>query len=328
MISFVIPAYNEQESIERLHAEIDAVAREAKWDIELIFVDDGSTDGTWNVIEVLAARDARVRALRFRRNFGKASALDAGFREARGEFIVTLDADLQDNPADVPALLDKLNGGYDLAVGWKKRRFDPWHKVIPSRIFNWMIGAVSGVRLHDHNCGLKCYRAEVVREIRVYGEMHRFITLLAHARGFRVTEMEVRHRPRCFGRSKYGARRFVKGLLDLVTVSFLTGFSQRPLHFLGACGLLAFGLGFGGLAYLAGLWSLGYRPIGNRPILFYSLGALLLGAQIISVGILAELIASRLPAGEPDGGRAAGQTAYSIARRIEPTRAAAPDSRA
>jgi len=312
MISIVIPAYNEAESIPRLYQEIDAAASASEWDIEVIFVDDGSSDGTWAAIEALAQRDPRVRAIRFRRNFGKAAALDAGFKEARGDRVVTLDADLQDNPADVPRLLSKLEEGYDLVVGWKRRRYDPWHKVIPSRIFNWMIGVVSGVRLHDHNCGLKCYRAAVVREIRVYGEMHRFITLLADARGFRLTEMEVHHRPRSFGRSKYGAGRFIKGFLDLLTVSFLTGYAERPLHFLGVCGLLALAAGLAGLSYLAGLWALGFRPIGNRPVLIYSAAALLLGAQMLSVGILAELIASRVGGGDRNG-----DSGYSIERRLE-----------
>jgi len=312
MISIVIPAYNEAESIPRLYQEIEAAASASEWDIEVIFVDDGSTDGTWAAIEALAERDPRVRAIRFRRNFGKAAALDAGFKEARGDRVVTLDADLQDNPADVPRLLSKLEEGYDLVVGWKRRRFDPWHKVIPSRVFNWMIGVVSGVRLHDHNCGLKCYRAAVVREIRVYGEMHRFITLLADARGFRLTELEVHHRPRSFGRSKYGAGRFIKGFLDLLTVSFLTGYAERPLHFLGVCGLLALAVGLAGLSYLAGLWALGFRPIGNRPVLIYSVAALLLGAQMLSVGILAELIASRVGGGDRNG-----DSGYSIERRLE-----------
>jgi glycosyltransferase involved in cell wall biosynthesis len=312
MISIVIPAYNEAESIPRLYEEIEATASASEWDIEVIFVDDGSSDGTWAAIEALAERDPRVRAIRFRRNFGKAAALDAGFKEARGDRVVTLDADLQDNPADVPRLLGKLEEGYDLVVGWKRRRFDPWHKVIPSRVFNWMIGMVSEVRLHDHNCGLKCYRAAVVREIRVYGEMHRFITLLADARGFRVTEMEVHHRPRSFGRSKYGAGRFIKGFLDLLTVSFLTGYAERPLHFLGVCGLLALAVGLAGLSYLAGLWALGFRPIGNRPVLIYSVAALLLGAQMLSVGILAELIASRVGGGDRNG-----DSGYSIERRLQ-----------
>jgi glycosyltransferase involved in cell wall biosynthesis len=294
MISIVIPACNEEENIPPLYEEIDSVCRSSSLPAEIIFIDDGSTDATWSEIRKLAERDRRVRGVRFRRNFGKAAALDAGFREARGEFVVTLDADLQDNPGDVPRLIEKLNEGYDLVVGWKKRRHDPWHKVLPSRIFNWMIGVVSGVKLHDHNCGLKCCRAEVLREISLYGEMHRFITLLAEARGFKLAEMEVRHRPRIHGQSKYGARRFVKGFLDLVTVSFLTGFSQRPLHFLGVFGLAAFVAGVAGLAYLAGSWSLGYRPIGTRPALLYSVASLLLGAQMIAVGILAELITSRL----------------------------------
>jgi glycosyltransferase involved in cell wall biosynthesis len=312
MISIVIPAYNEAESIPRLYQEIEAAASASEWDMEVIFVDDGSSDGTWAAIEALAERDPRVRAIRFRRNFGKAAALDAGFKEARGDRVVTLDADLQDNPADVPRLLSKLEEGYDLVVGWKRRRFDPWHKVIPSRVFNWMIGVVSGVCLHDHNCGLKCYRAAVVREIRLYGEMHRFITLLADARGFRVTEMEVHHRPRSFGRSKYGAGRFIKGFLDLLTVSFLTGYAERPLHFLGVCGLLALAAGLAGLSYLAGLWTLGFRPIGNRPVLIYSVAALLLGAQMLSVGILAELIASRVGGGDRNG-----DSGYSIERRLQ-----------
>jgi glycosyltransferase involved in cell wall biosynthesis len=312
MISIIIPAYNEAESIPRLYQEIEATASASEWDMEVIFVDDGSSDGTWAAIEALAERDPRVRAIRFRRNFGKAAALDAGFKEARGDRVVTLDADLQDNPADVPSLLSRLEEGYDLVVGWKRRRFDPWHKVIPSRVFNWMIGVVSGVRLHDHNCGLKCYRAAVVREIRLYGEMHRFITLLADARGFRVTEMEVHHRPRSFGRSKYGAGRFIKGFLDLLTVSFLTGYAERPLHFLGVCGLLALAAGLAGLSYLAGLWTLGFRPIGNRPVLIYSVAALLLGAQMLSVGILAELIASRVGGGDRNG-----DSGYSIERRLQ-----------
>jgi len=310
MISLVVPAYNEEETIKRLFAEIDEMARGCRLDVEVIFIDDGSSDGTWQHIEELAASDRRVRGIRFRRNFGKADALDAGFREAAGDVVVTLDADLQDDPAEIPRLIEKLDEGFDVVVGWKRKRHDPWHKVLPSRVFNWMVSLASGVKLHDHNCGLKCYRAEVVREIKVYGEMHRFITLLAHARGFRLVEIEVRHRPRRFGKSKYGARRFIKGLLDLLTVSFLVRFSERPLHFLGIFGLLAFAGGFAGLAYLAGLWVAGVRPIGTRPVLFYSIASLLLGAQMLAVGILAELVASRR-AGVLGGA----QTRYSIARR-------------
>ena len=275
----------------------------------MIIVDDGSKDGSWNEVTQLARRDPRVQGIRFRRNFGKAAALSAGFACVHGDFVVTLDADLQDNPAEIPGLIRQLQAGFDLVNGWKRRRFDPWHKVIPSRIFNWMIRLATGLKLHDHNCGLKGYRVEVVREIRIYGELHRFITLLAHARGFRVTEMEVQHRPRIHGQSNYGVERFVKGLLDLLTVRVLTLFGERPLHFLGGTGLIAFAVGFLGLAYLAWLWVTGHRPIGNRPVLIYSAASLLLGAQMMSAGILAELIVSRL-GGESDSSRS-----YSIAER-------------
>jgi len=310
MISIVIPVLNEELNLAPLHREIDEVLRSAGLQAELIIVDDGSKDGSWNEVTQLARRDARVQGIRFRRNFGKAAALSAGFACVRGDFVVTLDADLQDNPAEIPGLIRQLEAGFDLVNGWKRRRFDPWHKVIPSRIFNWMIRLASGLKLHDHNCGLKGYRVEVVREIRIYGELHRFITLLAHAKGFRVTEMEVQHRPRIHGESNYGVERFVKGLLDLLTVRVLTMFGERPLHFLGGTGLIAFAVGFLGLAYLAWLWVTGHRPIGTRPVLIYSAASLLLGAQMMSAGILAELIVSRL-GGESDPGRS-----YSIAERI------------
>ena len=310
MISIVIPVLNEALNLAPLHREIDEVLRNAGLQAEMIIVDDGSMDGSWNEVTHLARRDPRVQGIRFRRNFGKAAALSAGFACVRGDFVVTLDADLQDNPAEIPGLIRQLEAGFDLVNGWKRRRFDPWHKVIPSRIFNWMIRMASGLKLHDHNCGLKGYRIEVVREIRIYGELHRFITLLAHAKGFRVTEMEVQHRPRIHGQSNYGVERFVKGLLDLLTVRVLTMFGERPLHFLGGTGLIAFAAGFLGLAYLAWLWVTGHRPIGTRPVLIYSAASLLLGAQMMSAGILAELIVSRL-GGEGDPGRS-----YSIAERI------------
>jgi glycosyltransferase involved in cell wall biosynthesis len=310
MISIVIPVLNEEMNLAPLHREIDEVLRSVGFQAEMIIVDDGSKDGSWNEVTQLARRDPRVRGIRFRRNFGKAAALSAGFASVRGDFVVTLDADLQDNPAEIPGLIRQLEAGFDLVNGWKRRRFDPWHKVIPSRIFNWMIRLASGLKLHDHNCGLKGYRIEVVREIRIYGELHRFITLLAHARGFRVTEMEVQHRPRIHGQSNYGVERFVKGLLDLLTVRVLTIFGERPLHFLGGTGLIAFAAGFLGLAYLAWLWFTGHRPIGTRPVLMYSAASLLLGAQMMSAGILAELIVSRL------SGEGGFRRSYSIAERI------------
>ncbi|MSO22570.1 MAG: glycosyltransferase [Acidobacteria bacterium] len=311
MISIVIPVLNEEQNLAPLHREIDEVLRSAGLQAEVIIVDDGSKDGSWNEVTQLARRDPRVQGIRFRRNFGKAAALSAGFACVRGEFVVTLDADLQDNPSEIPGLIRQLETGFDLVNGWKRRRFDPWHKVIPSRIFNWMIRLAGGLKLHDHNCGLKGYRVEVVREIRIYGELHRFITLLAHARGFRVTEMEVEHRPRIHGQSHYGMYRFVKGLLDLFTVRVLTLFGERPLHFLGAAGLVAFAVGFLGLSYLAWLWVTGHRPIGTRPVLIYSAASLLLGAQMMSAGILAELIVARMGGESGDPGRS-----YSIAERI------------
>jgi glycosyltransferase involved in cell wall biosynthesis len=297
VLSLVVPVYNEMESLGPLYAEIAAVRQQAELDLEVIFVDDGSTDGSWQRIRDLADAHENVRGLRFRRNFGKAAALTAGFRRAQGDLILTLDADLQDDPAEMPRFLKKLAEGYDVVSGWKRVRHDPWHKVFPSRVFNALVSWLTGVRLHDHNCGMKCYRAEVFREIRLYGELHRFIPVLAAARGFRVGEIEINHRPRRFGRSKYGVRRFVKGLLDLVTVKFLTGFGQRPQHLLGSIGLVSFLLGAFGMLYLAFTWVVHWfnselfpQPLHERPLLLYSVAALLLGAQMMSMGLLAELI--------------------------------------
>jgi glycosyltransferase involved in cell wall biosynthesis len=298
VLSLVIPVYNERDSLGPLYAEIATMRQEAGLDLEVIFVDDGSTDGSWELIRELAAAHEKVHGIRFRRNFGKAAALTAGFRRARGELILTLDADLQDDPAEAPRFLKKLAEGYDVVSGWKRIRRDPWHKVFPSRVFNALVSWLTGVRLHDHNCGMKCYRAKVFHEIRLYGELHRFIPVLAAARGFRVGEMEINHRPRRFGRSKYGVRRFIKGLLDLVTVKFLTGFGQRPQHLLGSIGLVSFLLGALGMIYLAITWvihnlwdeTLFPQPLHERPLLLYSVAALLLGAQMMSIGLIAELI--------------------------------------
>ena len=296
-VSIVIPVLNEAESLRELHAQIDAVARQHSLDLELLFIDDGSQDASWSVLKELAAADSRVQAIRFRRNFGKAAALTAGFRAALSPLILMMDADLQDDPAELPRMLARLDEGFDVVNGWKERRLDPWHKVYPSRVFNWMINCLTGLSLHDHNCGLKLFRAEVVREIRLYGELHRFIAVLAHARGFRVTELAVTHRPRKHGHSKYGLRRFRRGFLDLLTVAFLTGYGQRPQHMLGTVGLTCFGVGLLGLGYLAVLWLLmnvlhvlPVSPIGSRPLLIYSVVATVLGAQAISLGLLAELI--------------------------------------
>jgi len=302
MLSAVIPVLNEVDSLAALHGELAAVARQYGYDLEILFVDDGSTDGSWEQIEQLAAADVRVRGIRFRRNFGKAAALSAGFAAARGEIVFTLDADLQDDPREIPRFLAELETGLDCVSGWKQLRHDPWHKVGPSRVFNWLVGRLTGVVLHDHNCGFKCYRREIFDEVRLYGELHRFVPVLAAARGWKVGEIVVHHRARQFGRSKYGVARIVKGFLDLLTVYFLTGFEQRPQHLLGTCGIAAFGIGLVGLAYLTLTWLLvnlaswnerfshwQFQPLHERPALLYSVAMLLLGAQFISVGFLAEL---------------------------------------
>ncbi len=297
MLTAVIPVFNEVESLPRLFAELSDVAKAENYDLEVIFVDDGSTDGSWDEIERLSALDSCVKGIRFRRNFGKAAALSAGFDAAQGELIFTLDADLQDDPQEIPRFLAKMEAdGLDCVSGWKQVRHDPWHKVGPSRVFNWLVGYLTGVRLHDHNCGFKCYRREIFDEVRLYGELHRFVPVLAAARGWKVGEIVVNHRARKFGRSKYGVTRIVKGFLDLLTVYFLTGFDQRPQHLLGTLGIISFLLGFLGLFYLAIYWVIdksvpawNLPDLHERPAMIYSMGALLLGAQFISIGFLAEL---------------------------------------
>ena len=291
-ISVVVPVHNEMESLAALHGELAAV-----FDVgghgpaEFLFIDDGSRDGSWQVLADLAGKDPRVGAIRFRRNFGKAAALVAGFQAARGEVVFTMDGDLQDDPAEVPRFLDELKNGHDVVSGWKKTRHDPWHKVYPSRVFNWMVSAMTGCHLHDHNCGFKLYRRAVLEEVGIYGELHRFIPVLAHARGFRVGEVVVQHRPRKFGQSKYGVMRMLKGFLDLLTVRFLTRFSQRPLHVLGGIGLVLLAIGGLIMLSLAIAWlDPANRPIGNRPLLFYSGVLVSIGIQLLSLGILAELV--------------------------------------
>ncbi len=314
MISVVVPVYNEEESLSALHRELDAAFAKLGAEVEFLFVDDGSRDGSWRAVADLAARDPRVRAIRFRRNFGKASALTAGFQAARGDRVFTLDADLQDDPAEIPRFLERIDSGLDVVSGWKRTRHDPWHKVYPSRVFNALVSHLTGCRLHDHNCGFKAYRAEVLREVGIYGELHRFVPALAYAKGFRVGEIEVNHRPREFGKSKYGFTRFLKGLLDLFTVVFLTRFRQRPLHVIGASGLILSTVGVAGMLYLAFVWFANFwqadpHPIGTRPLLFYSMALLLVGAQLFSLGFLAELVTSY-------GIRA--DDTYSIAETIRP----------
>lgn len=302
-LSFVIPCYNESESLPQLHEELHRVCAANGYTAQIVFVDDGSTDASWETIGRLAETDPEIEAIRFRRNFGKAAALDAGFAAATGEIVFTLDADLQDDPKEIPRFLAKLDEGFDVVSGWKQTRHDPWHKVIPSRFFNALVSALTGVALHDHNCGFKCYRREIFDEVQLYGELHRFVPVLAAARGWKVSEIVVEHRARQFGKSKYGVRRFVKGFLDLLTVYMLTSFNQRPQHLLGTIGLIAFLLGSLASVFLAGTWvvsnvfDLGWEPLHQRPAVIYSIGLMLLGSQFLLAGFLAELMTANFRRG-------------------------------
>lgn len=296
-LSIVIPVHNEEESLPQLTRELEAVATENDYRLEIVLIDDGSTDGSWEEIERLAREVDGLRGIRFRRNFGKAAALNAGFSVASHDIVFTLDGDLQDDPKEIPQFLEKLESGFDVVSGWKKRRHDPWHKVGPSRVFNWMVGKLTGVRLHDHNCGFKCYRKAVVEGVDLYGELHRFVPVLAAAKGWKVGELVVQHRARQYGHSKYGVWRIVKGFLDLTTVFFLTGYSNRPQHFLGAIGLGCFFAGGIGLSVLTLAWVLSrmfeaFSPVHlhERAIFFYSLAGIVIGAQLMTIGIIAEMI--------------------------------------
>jgi len=294
-ISVIVPVFDEAESLKELTDRLVAVLNGVVGsDFEILFVDDGSRDRSWEEIREQNRKYPRiVRGLRHRRNFGKAAALANGFSSARGKIIVTMDADLQDQPEEIPKFLEALERGSDLVSGWKQRRQDPVDKTLPSRIFNFMVRAVSGLRLHDVNCGFKAYRARVAKSIRLYGEMHRFIPILAHADGYKVVEIAVEHQPRLHGRSKYGASRMVKGLLDLLTIIVLTRYLRRPAHFFGGLGLLVGGVGIGILSYLSIGWFLGFKGIGTRPLFFFGILGTLLSAQLISIGLIAELILHR-----------------------------------
>lgn len=296
LLSIVIPVYNEAQSLDELLSQIAAVAEREQYQNSILLVDDGSSDGSWGVIKRLAEQHSHIRGLKLRRNFGKAAALAAAFERVEGDFVITMDADLQDDPNEIPHLLAKLHEGYDVVSGWKQVRHDPWHKVLPSRLFNGMISSLTGVRLHDHNCGLKAYRRAVLDEVQLYGEMHRFVPVLAASKGFRVAEIVIQHHPRKHGVSKYGFERFIKGFLDLLTVYFLTGYGNRPQHLLGTIGLASFGTGFVGLLILTALWVISRLTamddvhLHSKAIFYYCIVALLLGVQLITMGFLAELI--------------------------------------
>lgn len=286
-ISVVIPLFNEAESLPELHRQLTAALSAFGRTYELLFIDDGSRDESPAVLRQLAAADARVRVLSFRRNFGKSAGLATGFRAARSQYVISMDADLQDDPAEIPALIAKLEAGFDLVSGWKKKRFDPLSKTIPSKLFNAVTSLLSGIRLHDFNCGLKAYRREVVKELPVYGELHRFLPVLAFKLGYRIAEIPVQHRARQFGKTKFGASRFVNGFFDLLTVLFISDYNRAPLHLFGSIGLVCALAGLTINAYLTVGWLRGIW-IGNRPLLLLGVLLLVLGVQFFSFGLIAE----------------------------------------
>ncbi|MGW1678033.1 glycosyltransferase family 2 protein [Saccharopolyspora sp. NPDC002376] len=289
-VSLLTPAKNEQDNLPRLFAEISEAMEQQDRSWELLVVDDGSTDDSWQVISEHAARDPRIRGIRLRRNFGKAAALAAGVAEVRGELLVTLDADLQDDPAEIPRLLAELDAGADLVSGHKANRQDPLGKRLPSKVFNWFTGLITGLKLSDHNCGLKAARTEVYRRVPLYGELHRYIPALAHQLGYRVVEQAVHHRARLHGKSKYGLERYLRGALDLLTVVALTRYGRRPAHLFGGLGMLAGTIGTLILLYLTGVWMFTDQPIGTRPLLTLGILLEIFAVQMISVGLLAELV--------------------------------------
>ncbi len=292
LVSLVIPVYNEADSLELLVTEIDAALGPTPHPYEIVFVDDGCTDGSFAVMERLATGRHDVRIVKLRRNFGKAAALAHGFAEARGDYVVTLDGDRQDDPAEIPKLLARLDEGFDLVSGWKQSRQDPLNKTLPSRFFNWTVRKTTGIPLHDFNCGLKAYRRDVIETINVYGELHRYIPVVAAQAGFTVTEEPVSHRPRVAGRSKYGWQRYRRGYLDLLTVLFLGRYQHRPQHLFGGLGTLFILVGLLVELYLTIDKLFFGHPIGQRPLLL--LGALLIivGVQLLSLGLIGELIAN------------------------------------
>ena len=291
MISVVVPVHDEERSVALLYDEVQAALDPLGEPWEVVFVDDGSTDGTFAALTRLHAHTDNTRVVRLRRNFGKSAALAAGFAQAQGETVVTIDGDLQDDPAEIPRLLAKLDEGFDLVTGWKAKRRDPLRRRILSRIFNAVSGRVSGLKLHDMNCGLKAYRAEVLDGMRIYGELHRFLPVLAHYRGYRVAELPVNHRPRAHGRSRYGLERYLRGFLDLLTVTFMGRYRHRPLHLFGGLGLVLGLLGTVILVYLTVLKATG-EAIGQRPLLTLGVLLVVVGLQFFSLGLLSEMVTS------------------------------------
>ena len=314
-ISIVVPLYNEVESLAELSAWIDRVAREHSLTYEIVFIDDGSSDGSWEEIERLKSNYPTIKGIRFARNYGKSAALYCGFAEAQGEVVFTMDADLQDSPDEIPEMRRMiLEDGYDLVSGWKKKRYDPAGKRLPSKFFNLTARIVSGIKLHDFNCGLKAYRRRVVKSIEVYGEMHRYIPILAKHAGFkRIGEKVVHHRERKYGVSKFGMERMVKGYLDLITVSFMSHFGRSPMYFFGSLGTIMFLLGGGTTVWVIAdklykqFNSLPLRPVTDQPLFFVAILTVILGVQLFLAGFLGELI----------NRRSSDRNAYLIDKKID-----------
>ncbi len=289
-LTVLIPLYNEEDSLKELHHQLRSVLGRMNLRYELLFVDDGSTDRSFQVLRDLKRMDKHVKIIRFRRNYGKSAALAVGFDKSQGNVVITMDADLQDDPVEIPALKRKLDEGYDLISGWKKVRHDPIAKTIPSRFFNFVTRLLTGIKIHDFNCGLKAYRRDVVKTVKVYGELHRYIPVLAHWEGFRIGELPVQHHPRRFGKTKFGFGRFWKGFLDLLTALFTTRYLRRPLHLFGVLGMFAALAGVVIDVVLVIQWFMQLTSLGNRPLFIAGSMLIIIGIQFVSIGLLGEMI--------------------------------------
>lgn len=289
-VSILIPLYNEDESLTKLTNQIINVFETISPDYEIFFVDDGSDDNSLKVIKDLARNNKKIKYVSFRKNYGKSAALNVGFKNVTGDVVITMDADLQDDPAEIPNLLQELQKGFDLVSGWKKQRHDPFIKKYSSRFFNYVTKVLSGIKIHDFNCGLKAYRKDVVKSISVHGELHRYIPVLADWKGFKISEVVVKHHPRRYGKTKFGISRFFKGFIDLITVIFTTRYIQRPLHFFGMLGAISFLVGFIIDAYLSILWFLDKINLSNRPILYLGTVLIIVGVQFFSLGLIGEML--------------------------------------
>lgn len=289
-VSVIIPLLNEEESLNELTSSLEKVFAEMNCNYEVLFIDDGSTDRSFLKIREISRRNNKVHCIKLRRNYGKSAALSKGFKAAKGNIIITMDADLQDDPSEIPEMVKILNSGYDLVSGWKKVRYDPFIKKHTSKLFNFVTSKLSGIKLHDFNCGLKAYKKEVVKSLHIYGEMHRYIPALAYMSGFKVTEKPVKHHASKYGVTKFGASRFVNGFLDLLTVVFTNKYIKRPLHFFGSLGIITSFIGFIVTLYLTLLKFLENKPLSDRPLFLVGIFLIIVGVQFLSLGLIAEMI--------------------------------------